>query len=41
MNEAQYIAAVHRREQRRAEAIFDLVVMALFAIGYGVYRLCA
>ena len=39
MNEAEYVASVHRREQWRANAIFDLIVLGLFAIGFAVWKL--
>jgi hypothetical protein len=39
MTELDYIIDVHRREDRRAQAVFDLTVAALIAIAYGVYRL--
>lgn len=41
MTELDYIIEVHRREERRAQAIADLTGMILFIIGYVIYRLIA
>ncbi len=39
MTELDHLLEVHRREDRRAQALADCVVLALFLVGYGVYRL--
>ncbi len=39
MTELDYILEVHRREERRVQAIAELTGMVLFLIGYGIYRL--
>lgn len=39
MTELDYILDVHRRESERAEAAGQCVVLGLFLIGYGLYRL--
>lgn len=39
MTSLDHILSVHRAERRRAEAAFDCIVIALFLIGYGAYRL--
>lgn len=41
MNEVDYILEVRRLEERRAQAIFDLVCITFGLVGYGVYRLIA
>lgn len=39
VTEAEYIAAVHRREERYAQAVAELAGLVLFALGVGVYEL--
>lgn len=39
MTELDHIIAIHRWEQRRADAAFDLVFIGLAVIAYAVYRL--
>lgn len=39
MTELDHIIDVHRRENARAEAAGQVVGLALFLIGYGLYRL--
>ncbi len=38
MTDLDHIADHHRREERIAQAIIDIIVTVLFVIGYLVYR---
>ena len=38
MNDLEHIVEVHRREERIAQAAFDVIVTVLVVIGYLVYR---
>ncbi len=37
MNDLEHIVEVHRREERIAQAIFDVILTVMFVIGYLVY----
>lgn len=37
MNDLEHIVEIHRREERRAQAAYDVIVFVMFVIGYLVY----